>query len=114
LVGDDGHFDISAKKGHIKEWGGEYMAESVWQTVAVTLTQDKYGRSYLNGMLNGTRTDQLDYLTTINSITIGSNKNEGYNHDVEGYVAFAAVYNRVLSDTEIMDIHNELMSNVNE
>jgi hypothetical protein len=114
LFGDDGHFIINAKNGHLKEWGGEYMVESVWQTVAVTTTQDKYGRSYLNGVLNGTRNNQPDYLTTINSITIGANKGEGYRQKVEGYVAFAAVYNRVLSDTEIMDIHNELMSNVNE
>lgn len=114
LSGDDGHIDIAAKNGHLKEWGGEYMVESVWQTVAVAITQDKYGRAYLNGMLNGTSNGQSDYPTTINSITIGSNKSEGYNHKVEGYVAFAAVYNRVLSDTEITDIHNELMSNINE
>lgn len=109
----DGGFDINAKNGHLKEWGGDYItATGLWQSLIVTRDDSGAGKAYLNGKLNGTGTNATANIPASSSVFVGANTNGHTN--ASGYVAFAAVYNRELTADEVAEIHAALMDGVQQ
>jgi len=82
---------------------GVELADDTWTLAITTWHSDANAyRLYVDGVSTGQSTKTGDIITTTNDLEIGGN--------VGGYpdcdIAYAFVYNRNLSDAEILDIYN--------
>ena len=116
-VGDDSYLmDLAAKNGHFQEWGGESItADGKWQSLIITRADTSAGTAYLNGKLNGSGSTHVDNdLPAPGWVCAGAEPRVSYGYKVQGYIAFAAVYNRELSAEEAAEIHAVLMEDVEQ
>ena len=116
-VGDDSYLmDLAAKNGHFQEWGGERItADGKWQSLIITRADTSAGTAYLNGKLNGSGSTHVDNdLPAPSWVCAGAEPRVSYGYKVQGYIAFAAVYNRELSAEEAAEIHAVLMEDVEQ
>ena len=98
------------------EWGGNNLTSNEWQSYIITRDASKACKAYINGAYSASGSSNFN--ATVSSpqqMFVGGDPTDGaYDGNVDGYVAFAAVYSRELSADEVLEIHNTLMEGVQQ
>ncbi len=108
--------DMAAKNGRFQEWSGANISyDGTWQSMIVTRDDSGNGKAYINGALKGSGTTHVNSDLPVPSwVCVGAEPRVSYGYKVQGYIAFAAVYNRELSAEEVAEIHAVLMEDVEQ
>lgn len=109
-IGHEGSDEICihAKDGRLEEYGpSNIKADGNWYALAYTHDADGSEKTYINGKLDGSGTRQKS-VPSQSAVYVGMQANGG-GQNFYGYIAFAAIYNRVLTADEVYDIHNTLL-----
>jgi hypothetical protein len=87
--------------------GGEsgVVPLNTWTHVVFVQTSTSWS-IYLNGILSYTRTNPYTEDTVQGTVTIGSSLGEMGNYNFNGLIDEVLIYNRALTDAEILDLYN--------
>jgi hypothetical protein len=102
---------INAKDGRLEEFGSspdKIYIGGKWQSVALTRNKNREAQAYVNGKNSGSGY-RNNSVPSPSCVCVGANIANNFGQKFEGYIAFAAIYNRVLSADEVLEIHNTLM-----
>ena len=100
---------IHAKGGRLEEFGSACVtADGAWQSVMLTRDNAGGAKAYYNGKLqgSGSRTNSVPNPACV---CVGANISNDFGQKFNGYIAFAAIYDRELTADEVQEIHNTLM-----
>lgn len=113
-IGDESlALPLQIENGSVLEWGsGSISSDGKWKSVIVTRDSDFSSKTYINGELTGS--GRISFSPSRSFVCIGALSSYGYIQKINAYVSDTAVYNRVLTADEVLEIHNTLMEDVEQ
>ncbi|MBO5681728.1 MAG: hypothetical protein J6T08_08455 [Lentisphaeria bacterium] len=113
-IGDESlALPLQIENGGVLEWGsGSISSDGKWKSVIVTRDSDFSSKTYINGELTGS--GRISFSPSRSFVCIGALSSYGYIQKINAYVSDTAVYNRVLTAAEVLEIHNTLMEDVEQ
>lgn len=108
------HVNISLGNGVFLEWGGTPLSvDGKWHSLCLVRNNQGEASAYIDGTFNASGTRD-GILPTPSCMCVGANMESSYIQKVKSYVAYVAAYDRELSASEIVEIHNTLMKDVQQ
>ena len=106
------HVNISLGNGVFLEWGGTPLrVDGKWHSLCLVRNNQGEASAYIDGTFNASGIRD-GILPTPSCMCVGANMESIYIQKVKSYVANVAAYDRELSASEIVEIHNTLMQGV--